>query len=144
MIGWPRPSEFNVLVLPETIPEKTKGGIILTDSVKDSDKAAGRRARLVAVSPVAFSYAEFPEGTKPIVGDVVLIAKYAGTLVDGLDGREYRVIKDSDVMAVESSDPSKAEHEKALNMIRDHRAQTSAWKRGNADGHLGDAREKTA
>lgn len=97
-----RPSEFNVLVLPEEVPEKTKGGIILTDTIKDADKASGRRARLVAVSPVAFSYAEFPEGTKPVVGDIVLIAKYAGTLVDGLDGREYRIIKDSDVAAVET------------------------------------------
>lgn len=96
-----RPSEFNVLVLPEEIPEKTKGGLYIPDAVKDADKAAGQRGRLVAVSPVAFDYAEFPEGEKPKVGDIVITAKYAGSKVKGRDDRDYVILKDRDVMAVE-------------------------------------------
>jgi chaperonin GroES len=99
-----RPSEFNVIVLPETVEEKTKGGIILIDSAKDADKQAGQRGRLISVSPVAFDYAEFPDGEKPAPGDIVRFAKFAGVLVQGLDGRDYRIIKDRDVMAVETND----------------------------------------
>lgn len=99
-----KPSEFNVLVLPEVAEEKTKGGIILIDASKDAKEAAGQRGRLVAISPVAFDYASFPEGSTPVVGDVVLFAKFAGTLVTGLDGRDYRLMKDRDVMAVETAE----------------------------------------
>ncbi len=97
-----RPSEFNVLVLPEVVEEKTAGGIILPGAAKDAKDAAGQRGRLVAISPVAFDYASFPEGSKPVVGDVVLFAKFAGTLVTGLDGRDFRLMKDRDIMAVEA------------------------------------------
>lgn len=98
-----RPQEFNVLVLPEEVEERTKGGIILPDAVKDADKQASQRGRLIAVSPVAFDFATFPENTRPNVGDVVIFAKYAGSLVDGRDGRKYRVMKDRDLVAVEES-----------------------------------------
>lgn len=96
-----RPSEFNVLVLPEVVEEKTAGGIILPDASKDAKDAAGQRGRLVAVSPVAFDYASFPEGSKPQIGDVVHYAKFAGTKMEGADGRSYRAIKDRDIIAVE-------------------------------------------
>jgi len=98
-----RPSEFNVLVLPEAVEEKTKGGIILPSAAQDQQSAAGQRGRLIAVSPVAYDFAEFGED-KPKVGDVILFAKYAGTIVKGLDGRDYRVMKDRDVMAVEEGE----------------------------------------
>lgn len=95
-----RCSEFNVLVLPEVIEEKV-GNIFIPDSVKDAKDASGQRGRLINVSPVAFDYASFPEGSKPVVGDVVMFAKFAGTMIKGLDGRDYRVMKDRDLMAVE-------------------------------------------
>ena len=96
-----RPSEFNVLILPETVEEKTQGGIILPTAAKDAKESAGQRGRLVAVSPVAFDFASFGEGDKPAPGDVVIYAKFAGVVVKGLDGRDYRICKDRDVMAVE-------------------------------------------
>lgn len=94
------PVEFNVLILPEPVEEK-KGSIILPDQVKEMDKSAQTRGRLVAVSPVAFDYAEWPEGSRrPAPGDEVWFGKYAGVLVTGRDGREYRLCKDRDVGAV--------------------------------------------
>ena len=96
-----RPSEFNVLVLPEVTEQKTAGGIILPDDAKDAKDAAGQRGRLIAVSPVAFDYATFPEGAQPKVGDIVLYAKFAGTKMEGRDGRSYRAIKDRDIIVVE-------------------------------------------
>lgn len=96
-----QPVEFNVLIAPEVIEEKTAGGIFLTDTIKDTDRNAATRGRLVAVSPVAFDYAEWPEGSrKPKVGDEVWYGKYAGTLIQGRDGKDYRILKDRDIGAV--------------------------------------------
>lgn len=96
-----QPVEFNVLIAPEVIEEKTKGGIILTDAAVDTDRNAATRGRLVAVSPCAFDYAEWPEGTrKPAPGDEVWFGKYAGTLVTGRDGQKYRLLKDRDIGAI--------------------------------------------
>lgn len=95
-----RPSEYNVLIAPEDTEEVTAGGIILAASTKESNDISTMRGRLVAVSPHAFTYAEWPSGDQPKVGDAVLFAKYAGTLVEATDGREYRLCKDKDVAAI--------------------------------------------
>jgi co-chaperonin GroES (HSP10) len=96
------PMEFNVVVEPDKPEEKTAGGIILTSTSRDADELAADEGTLVAVSPHAFTYAEWPEGArKPQVGDRVIFARYAGVLrkpkgsSDGL-----RILKDKDIMAV--------------------------------------------
>lgn len=95
------PVEFNVLIAPEVIEEKTKSGIYLTDASIETDRNAAQRGRLVAVSPCAFDYADWPEGTrKPQIGDAVVFGKYAGTLIDGRDGNKFRILKDRDIAAV--------------------------------------------
>lgn len=95
------PSEYNVLIAPEDTEEVTRGGIIIAASIKDQNDISTMKGRLVAVSPHAFTYAQsWPGGTCPKVGDAVLFAKYAGTLVGGSDGREYRLAKDKDVAAI--------------------------------------------
>ena len=58
------------------------------------------RGRLVAVAPLAGA-SIWPEGAgRPKPGDAVYFAKYAGILVKGRDGREYRMAHDKDVSAV--------------------------------------------
>ena len=95
------PSEYNVLIIPEDTETVTAGGIILSAQTKDMNDISTVYGRLLAVSPHAFTYvSDWPEGTMPQVGDVVLYAKYAGTLVTGADGKEYRLCKDKDVAAV--------------------------------------------
>jgi chaperonin GroES len=95
------PTEYRVLVRPEAIEEKTAGGIIIPDQTKDRDKYAVVKGVLIDVSPVAFSYAEWPEGSRvPAIGDKVVYEKYAGALLKGKDGIEYRVINDKDIHAV--------------------------------------------
>jgi chaperonin GroES len=96
-----RPIEFNVLVRPQAIEEKTKGGLILPDQTKEADKYAQQRGTIVALSPLAFTYADWPEGSfLPVVGQDVLFGKYAGTLVKDDDGTEYRLVKDKEIAAV--------------------------------------------
>jgi chaperonin GroES len=96
-----RPSEYNVLIAPEVTEEVTKGGIILAPKIKEDNDIATVYGRLVGVSPHAFTYAStWPEDAMPKVGDAVVFAKYAGNLIKGADGREYRLCKDKDVAAV--------------------------------------------
>ena len=101
-----RPIEYNVVVKPEKVEEKTKGGIYIPDETKDRDQFGQHRGVLVGVSPMAFDFEDWPEGEpKPEVGQEVIFVKYAGTLVKGRDGEDYRVMKDKDVIAVmEASD----------------------------------------
>ena len=96
------PTEFNVLILPNAVEEVTKGGIILAVETKDKARYAEMEGRIIAVSPLAFTYVAADEwnGQKPGVGDRVIIAKYAGTRVKGDDGVEYVLMKDRDVTAV--------------------------------------------
>ena len=94
------PTEFRVLVRPDPVEEKTKGGIILIDDSKEREKFAGQKATLIAVSPAAFSYDDAVKANPPKPGDRVVIAKYAGFDIKGEDGVEYRIIADKDVCAV--------------------------------------------
>lgn len=98
--GISRMAEYNVLIAPEDTEEVTVGGIIIPKSTKEKNDIMTMRGRLVMVSPHAFNYAEWPNDDMPKPGDAVLFAKYAGTLVDGADGREYRICKDKEIVAV--------------------------------------------
>lgn len=97
------PTEFKLLVLPKKAEEKSKGGIILPDDTKDREQFAQMEGVLIAVSPLAFTYAgeaEWSAADKPKPGDRVLFAKYAGALIRGKDGVDYRIINDKDLSAV--------------------------------------------
>ena len=100
------PQEFNIVVELDPIEEKTAGGIILPVEKVERDKLAFEEGTLVAVSPHAFTYArpEDWEGhRKPAVGDRVLIERYAGLLREK-DGRNYRIVKDKNLVAVIEGD----------------------------------------
>ena len=97
------PTEYNVLIEPKKIDDMSKGGIIIPDTSRDRDQFAQTEGVLVAISPLAFTYASEPEwGTadKPKPGDRVLFAKYSGTTVKGENGKDYRLVKDKDVAAI--------------------------------------------
>ncbi len=74
--------------------ETTKSGIILAGSAKEQPQIA----QIVAVGPGGIvDGKEVKMELK--VGDNVLISKYAGTQVK-LDGEEYTILSQSDVLAV--------------------------------------------
>ena len=102
------PTEYNVLVKLDGVEEKTSGGIIMTTGTVDRDQALQTRRTLVAVSPLAFTYEEWPAGyTPPQVGDRVIISKAAGLYIDDQgDGEFYRLIKDKDVCAALREKPA--------------------------------------
>lgn len=96
------PTEYKVLVKPKTVDEKSKGGIIIPETSKDREQYAQMEGELIAVSPLAFTYDDWKDATdkRPKPGDRVLFAKFAGAIVKGKDGIEYRLANDKDVAAV--------------------------------------------
>ena len=83
------------VVLKQLVEEETtKSGIILAGSAKEKPQ----QAEVVAVGPGGIvDGKEIAMSVK--VGDLVIAQKYAGTEVK-LDGEEYIVVKQSDILAV--------------------------------------------
>lgn len=92
------PLDVKVLVRPDPVEEKTKGGLIIPETVSDKQKFAIVKATLIASGPNAFS--EWGSGNGPEVGTRILMAQYAGARVTGDDGQDYILMNDEDVVAV--------------------------------------------
>jgi len=95
------PLEYKVLVRPVEAETKTKGGIYLPDQTVERDAHASMEGEVAAVSPLAFTYEEWPKGArKPTAGDKVVFARYSGITVKGDDGVDYRLMNDKDIVAL--------------------------------------------
>lgn len=94
-----KPVEYNIVVAPAAMPSKI-GSLHIPDEFKDNHALAMQVGRIVAASPLAFDYAVWPEGTKPVAGQIVWFARYAGKEFEGIDGKTYRILKDKDIGAV--------------------------------------------
>ena len=83
-----------VVLKQEVAEETTKSGIVLTGQTKEKPQ----QAEVVAVGPGGI--VDGKEVTMLVsVGDKVIYSKYAGTEVE-LDGEEYLVVKQNDILAV--------------------------------------------
>lgn len=97
------PVEYNVLVKPKAVEEKTSGGIFLPDSTKEREQFGQMEGELIAVSPGAFTYnyEGWPvDYEPPKVGERVLFSKYQATEVKGADGETYWMMKDKSIAGV--------------------------------------------
>lgn len=92
------PVDVKVLVLPDAVEEKTAGGIIMPDAVKDRNKYATVKATVISVGANAFQ--EWGDAPKPEAGSRIILAQYAGMRAKGDDGQEYVVCNDEDVIAI--------------------------------------------
>lgn len=85
-----RPLADRVVVEPRPAETKTAGGLYIPDTAKEKPQ----QGTIVAVGP-----GKKDEPMEVSVGDVVLYGKYAGTEVS-VDGNDYLVMKQSDILAV--------------------------------------------
>jgi len=89
-----RPLADRVVIKSLETEEVTKGGIVLPGSAKEKPQMA----EVIAVGPGGV--VEGKEVTMYVnVGDKVIYSKYAGTEVK-LDGSEYIVVRQNDILAV--------------------------------------------
>jgi len=97
------PVEYNVLVLPSEVETKTKGGLLLADTTVEKEQFGRMEGTLVAVSPMAFTFLDWPAADndkKPKVGDTVVFSKYAASEITGRDGKQYWLMKDKSIVGV--------------------------------------------
>lgn len=102
------PLDDKVLVLMDEHAEVTSGGIALPQPVVDRQSAAGETGIVVALGPAAFVWNDEAtrvwKGRKPEPGDRVYVERYAGQLLQGADGRVYRLMSQRCVGAVANGD----------------------------------------
>lgn len=105
------PVGYFVLIEQDAVEEKTAGGIYLPTQKQDADKLQAQEGVLVAVSPMAFTHVDWPDGvTPPQVGQRVLFKRFNGHTHE-IGGRTWRLLNDMDIIAV--VEPAAAEERKA-------------------------------
>jgi chaperonin GroES len=90
-----KPLADRVVVKPITQEEKTKGGIVLPDTAKDKPQ----EGEVIAVGPGRILDNGTRLNPEVKVGDRVIFSKYSGTEFK-LDGVEYLILRESDILAV--------------------------------------------
>ncbi|MGI6164308.1 MAG: co-chaperone GroES [Bacillota bacterium] len=94
-----KPLSDRVVLKPVKAEEKTKGGIVLPDTAKDKPQ----EGEIVAVGPGRI----LDNGTKLVpevkVGDRVIYSKYSGSEIK-VDGEEYLIVRESDILAVKAKE----------------------------------------
>lgn len=89
-----RPIDDRVVIKPLEAEETSPGGIVLPDTAKEKPQ----RGEVVAVGEGKLN----DDGTRvPLElkkGDIVIFGKYSGTDLK-LDGEEYKIMRESEVLA---------------------------------------------
>ncbi|MFA5878787.1 MAG: co-chaperone GroES [Candidatus Margulisiibacteriota bacterium] len=90
-----RPLGDRAIVEPEVAEQKTKSGIVLPDTAQEKPQ----KGKVVKVGPgkVSDDGKLMPMNIKE--GDNVIFSKYGGTELK-VDGKEYLIVRESDVLAV--------------------------------------------
>jgi len=95
----PQPTGYRVLIIPYYPSEKTKGGIIVPDSVRERESFATVAAYVVKLGPDAYKDSQkFPNGSWCNEKDWVLIGRYSGNRFK-VEGLEVRIINDDNIIA---------------------------------------------
>ena len=90
-----KPLGDRLVAKPVEQEEQTSMGIYLPETAKEKPQ----QAEVVAVGPGARDEDGDRIDMDVKVGDIVLYAKYSGTNIK-LDGAEYLILKESDVLAI--------------------------------------------
>jgi co-chaperonin GroES (HSP10) len=94
-----------VLVLCDEVMEKSAGGIIIVEELKARMQMSAETGMIIEVGPSAFEWnADRMRpfgGPKPVPGTRVYFDRYAGTLMEGVDGRTYRMMDDKHIAGKE-------------------------------------------
>lgn len=88
-----------VLVLADSAPEKTAGGVWIDETTRERMSGAAETGVIVEIGDGAWSWnmdrTRRYEGTRPICGQRVCFTRYAGLEVFGDDGQMYRLMSDN-------------------------------------------------
>lgn len=92
-----RPLEDRVVVEPFEAEEMTRGGIVLPSAAREKPLTG----KVVAAGPGKLIERSGERGKMSLkVGDVIFYGKYTGTEIE-IDGTDYVILRESDVLAVQ-------------------------------------------
>jgi chaperonin GroES len=89
-----RPLDDRVVVRPCEAEEVTAGGIVLPDAAKEKPQ----RGKVVAVGIGKLLDSGKRGELSVAVGDEVIYGKYGGSDIE-VDGTEYKILRESDILA---------------------------------------------
>ena len=92
-----KPLADRVIIEPESAEQVTKSGIVLPDSAQEKPQSG--KVLAVGTGRITDDGKTIPLSVKE--GDVVIYSKYGGTEVK-LEGTEYLIVKESDILAVKN------------------------------------------
>lgn len=92
------PLGHRLLVLPDSIEQKTQSGIVLVTETTGREEMAQVKGTLAAVGDGCWK--DTPTANWAKSGDRIVYGKYAGLLWEGADGRKYRILNDLDVVGL--------------------------------------------
>ena len=96
----PKPTGWRILILPFTLPETTKGGVLLSDETRERNQLATNVGYVVSLGPDAYKdESKFPDGPWCKQGDWVMFGRYAGSRFK-IDGAEPRLLNDDEILAL--------------------------------------------
>lgn len=91
-----QPLDDKVLVLMDEHAETTKGGIHITQQARERQNMASETGVVIALGEAAFRWNDEATrawtGRKPKPGDRCFVERYAGQLLQGEDGKMYRLM----------------------------------------------------
>jgi co-chaperonin GroES (HSP10) len=88
-----------VLIALPAAQEKI-GSVFIPTEVADKDRYGTQRGTVLAAGPSVGRDDKGPNGHDVEPGQQVAFARYAGTMVKGSDGEDYRLIMDVDVKGI--------------------------------------------
>ena len=97
----PQPVGYRILIRPRGVIEKTKGGIILTDSSKDSQAYLNSVGQIIAMGEECYSDRKKPWCK---VGDWVIFGRYAGARISVQKVKMLLLNDDEIIATLESPD----------------------------------------
>jgi chaperonin GroES len=96
----PEPVGYKILIAIPEVDQKTEGGVIRPDSIKETEEVASIIGYVIKVGESAYSDKDrFPAGPWCKEGDFVIFRSYSGTRFKVM-GKEFRIINDDTVEAV--------------------------------------------
>jgi len=99
----PDPTGWRIVILPHKGVEKTKGGVILSDTLIQEQQWTTNVGLVLKLGPMAYEDKnKFPTGPWCKEKDWVIFARYAGSRLK-IDGGELRILNDDEVLGVVDS-----------------------------------------
>ena len=94
-----QPLEYQVLIEPREVEQQTKGGLYIPEDTREKEQYGQQEGRIVAMSPLAFSYGDLGEHI-PKPGDRVVFSRYQANEIRGEDGKKYWLMMDKSIAGV--------------------------------------------